>query len=581
MVNPNFKASELIATGGMASIYKGVQISLDRLIAIKRLHPHLTTNLDFVTRFEKEAKSIARLRHENIVSIIDFGKDEEGYYLVMEYVDGRNLKEIIKSEKKIPAEIGLIIAEQVTQGLRFAHSTGLVHRDIKPANIMLSKAGEVKLTDFGIAKFANDVSITATGSMVGSPAYMSPEHVRGTDLDSRSDIFSLGVVLYELLSGEKPFPGENYQEVITKILTEEPKPILQVAPELSAGLAEIIHRCLEKEKLRRYQNCEDLILDLRKQIEFYNVQPSHKLVSHYLENPSMVASRLIEERIQRHLDWGLHYFNQGDEKEPQARKEFLEVLRWNPNNQTALRYIAQLDKNEKRGTISLVSDKFRKKKVTPWIIVPLGLLAAVLLGFVLADVVERGINRDFSLTQQTSGKTSSGALYSVPQSEPSQPVASQEMSGQGRLIAEPGSKATSQLSKNPAVVGSDYVPVADQPVSHPGAIIIYNQEQEKERVRQAGTVSLRQLRAKAVFGTLKVGARPGASVEIQGKVYGDVPPTLTFKAEEGKYRVYLKQDGYKTKSKKIYVQKGKTTVIEETLKKEDSKLSKNSRPDED
>src|SRR4030066_641555 len=120
MVNPNFRISELIATGGMANIYRGVQVSLDRPIAVKRLHPHLTSNIDFVARFEKEAKSVARLRHENIVSIIDFGRDEEGYYLALEFVEGKNLKEILKSEKKVPAEIGLIIAEQAALGLRFA-----------------------------------------------------------------------------------------------------------------------------------------------------------------------------------------------------------------------------------------------------------------------------------------------------------------------------------------------------------------------------------------------------------------------------------------------------------------------------
>src|SRR4030067_959687 len=137
---------------------------------------------------------------------------------------------------------------------------------------MLSSYGGVKITDFGIAKFANDVTITATGSMIGSPAYMSPEHVRGIDLDSRSDLFSLGIVLYEILSGQKPFPGENYQEVITTILAEEPKPILQIAPELSVGPAEIIHRLLEKEKIRRHQNCEDLLMDLKRQHDFYQIQ---------------------------------------------------------------------------------------------------------------------------------------------------------------------------------------------------------------------------------------------------------------------------------------------------------------------
>ncbi len=562
MGNPNFKTSELIATGGMASIYKGVQLSLDRPVAIKRLHPHLTTNADFVTRFEKEAKSIARLRHENIVSIVDFGRDEEGYYLVMEFVDGKNLKEIIKSEKKIPAEIGLIIAEQVAQGLRFAHSSGLVHRDIKPANIMLSKNGAVKITDFGIAKFANDISLTDTGSMIGSPAYMSPEHVRGTDFDNRSDIFSLGVVLYEILSGEKPFQGENYQEVITKILTEEPRLILQIAPELSAGLAEIIHRCLQKDKLKRYQNCEDLLLDIKKQIDFYQIQLAPKLISQYLENPALVSSWLLGERIQRHLDWGLHYFNQGEEKKGDAKKEFLEVLRWDPHNQTALKCLAQIDQKQKKGNIKLVSGKLRQKRLYPWILAPIGLAAAVLLGYLSAGYMDK-----------LSGPSTLQKSKDRSQVNSNSP-------GNGLLTAPEEGLSFGQSASPPIVTSKEGSKSGSLTSSSSGAIILYNQEKEKERVRQAGKVSLGQLRAKAQFGTLKVNAEPKAIVEINGKNYGSVPPALTFKAEEGKYRVCFSRKGYRAESKKIWVEKGKTATVTESLIRDKPTSSKNPRSDE-
>jgi len=563
MVNPNFKTSELIATGGMASIYKGVQLSLDRPVAIKRLHPHLTTNVDFVTRFEKEAKSVARLRHENIVSIVDFGRDEEGYYLVMEFVDGKNLKEILKSEKKVPAEIGLIIAEQVAQGLRFAHSSGLVHRDIKPANIMLSKNGAVKITDFGIAKFANDISLTDTGSMIGSPAYMSPEHVRGTDFDNRSDIFSLGVVLYEILSGEKPFQGENYQEVITKILTEEPRQILQITPELSAGLAEIIHRCLQKDKLKRYQNCEDLLLDVKKQIDFYQIQLAPKLISQYVEKPALVSSWLLGERIQRHLDWGLHYFNQGEDKKGQAKKEFLEVLRWDPHNQTALKCLGQIDQKQKKGNIRLVSGKIVKKRLYPWILVPVGLAAAVLLGYFSGGYIDKisgpGTLQNSKDGSQVNSISPGNRLFTVPEED--------------ELPFSSNASSSIATSKEGAESGS-------LTKTGSGAIIIYNQEKEKERARQAGKASIGQLRAKAQFGTLTVNAEPKAKVEINGKVYGTVPPALTFKAEVGKYRVYFKQKGYRTESKKIWVEKNKATSIKESLIEDKPTGSKNLRSDD-
>lgn len=574
MVNPNFKVSELIATGGMASIYRGIQLSLDRPIAIKRLHPHLTNNIDFVARFEKEAKSVARLRHENIVSIIDFGRDEEGYYLALEFVEGKNLKEILKSEKKVPAEIGLIIAEQVAQGLRFAHSAGLIHRDIKPANIMLSNSGGVKITDFGIAKFTGDVTVTATGSMIGSPAYMSPEHVRGTDLDSRADLFSLGVVLYEILTGQKPFQGDNYQEVITKILTEQPKPIMQLAPELSLGWAEIIHKCLERDKFKRYQNCEDLLLDLKKQFDFYQIQLAPKLISEYLNNASLVASKLVENRIQRHLDWGLHYFNQGEGQQEPAKKEFREVLRWDPHNQTALKYVAQLEKKDKPGRIRFVKERLKGRKISPWFLVPAGFVAAVFLGYLFGDYFDRVLRRDFAPVVEVPEKLADTPSLTVQGEEES------DLSSQVPQ-ATPGSKpAITHNSPLTAKTNRSVQSVTEESKSTPSnVIVIYNQEKEKKRAGEAGLLNPEELRAGLQFGFLTVNAQPKATVEINGQVYGTVPPALTFKAEEGKYRVHLRQEGYQTQSRKIYVQKGKTMTIEEILK-EEQPSSSNSRPDE-
>ena len=558
MVNPNFRISELIATGGMANIYRGVQVSLDRPIAVKRLHPHLTSNIDFVARFEKEAKSVARLRHENIVSIIDFGKDEEGYYLAMEYVEGKNLKEILKTEKKVPAEIGIIIAEEVAQGLRYAHSAGLVHRDIKPANIMLSSYGGVKITDFGIAKFANDVTITATGSMIGSPAYMSPEHVRGIDLDSRSDLFSLGIVLYEILCGQKPFPGENYQEVITKILAEEPKSLLQIAPELSVGLVEIVHRLLAKEKIRRYQNSEDLLMDLKRQHDFYEIQLAPILISEYLAHPTVISHRLVQNRIQRHLDWGIHYFNQGPARKEEAKKEFAEVLRWDKENSIALKYLTKIEKEYMPGAFKRWWMQFWGRKAVRRTLVPAMLVLAVITGSFFGAWVEKSqapgtvvVQRPGNLAKKMEEETGSGFLPKKTETT---------VSGKPSII-QPGTKPESRGGEQRG-----------------SGLVLLNPENEKDRVRLAGKVSQKELLAGIEYGTLKVNAKPKAQVEINGRVYGSVPPALTIKAEEGKYRVNLKQKGYRTESKKIYVQKGKTLVIDESLKKEEE--SSRSRSDD-
>ena len=148
----NFELNKLIGSGGMANIYKGVQLSLDRPVAIKLMHPHLTLNEGFVVRFENEAKQAAQLAHQNIVAIIDYGHHENEYFIAMEYIDGQNLKEIMTRMKRLPLEIALLIAREVVAGLKYAHSNGLIHRDIKPANIMLSSDGRVMITDFGIAK---------------------------------------------------------------------------------------------------------------------------------------------------------------------------------------------------------------------------------------------------------------------------------------------------------------------------------------------------------------------------------------------------------------------------------------------
>src|SRR3990170_408918 len=310
--NSNFKILDLIGTVGMANIYKARQISLDRTVAIKKLHPHLTQNLNFIARFETEAKAAAYL------------------------------KDILEEHKKVPPEVALVIAREIASGLRYAHEMGLVHRDVKPANIMLAFEGSVKITDFGIVKASKDISLTTTGSTLGSPAYMSPEHLRGTDLDKRSDLFSLGIILFEMLTGQKPFYGENYQEVITRILTENPPKPSKLNPEIDSRLEFILKKALEKEKEKRFQDAEEFIEELDKQIAWYKIPNKKKIVKDYLENPSIFTQKLKEMRIKNHLDSALYYLNLGKGRITDAKKEFLEVLRWDKENEIAQKYIQKL-----------------------------------------------------------------------------------------------------------------------------------------------------------------------------------------------------------------------------------------------
>ncbi len=253
----NYRLVELRGSGGMANIFKAIQLSLERPVALKIMHPHLITNEAFVARFEKEAKRAAMLQHENIVAIIDYGCDNGEYYIAMEYIDGTNLSEMLKKQKKMPLEICLHICHQVAEGLKYAHAAGIVHRDIKPANIMLSYDGRVMLTDFGIAKADGDLSITSTGQVIGSPSYMSPEQAAGKSLDHRSDIFSLGIILYEIIAGEKPFKGETYQSLIASIMSDTPASLRENRVDVTRELDQLVLKALSKSADSRHQSADE------------------------------------------------------------------------------------------------------------------------------------------------------------------------------------------------------------------------------------------------------------------------------------------------------------------------------------
>ncbi|MFA5073946.1 MAG: serine/threonine-protein kinase [Nitrospirota bacterium] len=240
-----------IGIGGMAIVYKAVQKSLDRLVAIKELKKSYHADGQIVRRFERESKVAASLQHENIVHIYDYWK-KPTYCIVMEYVDGTDLCHIIEKTGPLPVEIGIMIALQICSALEYAHMRGLIHRDIKPGNIMIKRNGEVKLMDFGIAHTRNLESLTLPGTLIGTPAYMSPEQVLGQQLDARSDIFSLGIVLYEMFTGVKPFQDEETRAVSAKIVKDRVSPPRRINKNVPWTLQRIIKRCLKKKPNRRY-----------------------------------------------------------------------------------------------------------------------------------------------------------------------------------------------------------------------------------------------------------------------------------------------------------------------------------------
>ena len=258
----HYKVIEKLGGGGMGVVYKAEDTRLDRLVALKFLPPHLVSDPEANARFIREAKAASALDHPHICTIHDIASTDDGkLFIVMAYYQGQTLKYHIREQSK-PLEECLNIVSQIAEGLARAHEAGIVHRDIKPANVMVTDRGQVKILDFGLAKLSGAEELTKEYSTLGTAAYMSPEQAKGEDVDHRSDIWSLGVVFYELLSGERPFKGEYEQAILYAITHGEAKPVANLRPELTAELETVVNKCLQKAPADRYQQVADMAVDL-------------------------------------------------------------------------------------------------------------------------------------------------------------------------------------------------------------------------------------------------------------------------------------------------------------------------------
>tara|TARA_B100001250_G_scaffold410188_1_gene436112 strand:- start:1101 stop:2870 length:1770 start_codon:yes stop_codon:yes gene_type:complete len=286
IIKDRYEVIELLGEGGMAFVYKAKDMQLERMVAIKTLKPNYVEQATFVERFKREAQTAANLNHPNIVQIFDWGIEEEPYF-VMEYIEGNTLTSIIANKKTVSLGDVLFIGAQVANGLHAAHSQGLVHRDIKPGNIMITPGGKVKVTDFGIVSLQNEESdITKTGSILGTASYISPEQAQGKSVSVESDLYSLGTVLYELITGNPPFEAESPIATATKHLTEKPEKPSKYRKDLPKGVENAILKLLHKMPKDRYKSAEDLravLLQQRNQLEM--IQTQENLVD--LTNPNI------------------------------------------------------------------------------------------------------------------------------------------------------------------------------------------------------------------------------------------------------------------------------------------------------
>jgi serine/threonine-protein kinase len=264
LIAGRYELEELVGSGGMSDVFRARDNQLDRRVAIKILHGRYADDPEYLERFRSEARAVARLSHPNIVTVIDRGDDNGRQYIVFEHVDGENLKELVQRTGRLPVRRAVELALAVADGLAFAHQEGLVHRDVKPQNVLLSREGEVKVTDFGIARSLEvERGVTQTGTVLGTGEYLAPEQASGKPVSPATDVYALGVVLWEMLAGEVPFDGENFVAVALRHVNEPPPSLREVRTDVSPRLAAVVERALAKDPAQRFPSMAALAKELR------------------------------------------------------------------------------------------------------------------------------------------------------------------------------------------------------------------------------------------------------------------------------------------------------------------------------
>jgi eukaryotic-like serine/threonine-protein kinase len=309
LIADRYELEELVGTGGMSSVFRAHDLQLERRVAVKILHEHYAADPEYLERFRREARLVARLSHPNIVTVIDRGDDDGRQYIVFEHVDGENLKELVVRSGRLPVRQALELALAVADGLAFAHDHGLVHRDVKPQNVLLNNEGEVKVTDFGIARSLHvEHGVTQTGTVLGTGEYLAPEQASGKPVSPATDVYSLGIVLWELLAGEVPFTGDNFVAVALRHVNEPPPHLRDRRPDVSPRLDAAVDRALAKDPARRFPSMTAFAKELRAclaEAEGGGPPPVEDAALTLVTPPPRTQARTRPRRRRRPLAWVL------------------------------------------------------------------------------------------------------------------------------------------------------------------------------------------------------------------------------------------------------------------------------------
>ncbi|MBN1770276.1 MAG: serine/threonine protein kinase [Deltaproteobacteria bacterium] len=337
-----YELLESLGSGGMATVYRGRDPDLQRDVAIKMLHPHLCSREESRLRFRREARAVARLKHHAVLEVYEAGEDDGRPFIVSELVLGGSLDNWAAARRPLPTEVVAAIGLRITEGLHAAHQAGIIHRDLKPGNILMGAGGQVKVADFGIAQIVDIEHLTSTGQILGSPAFMSPEHLEGARLDARADVFSFGTLLHWLATGELPFNGPNPHAVLRRVLEAEYPDPARVRPEIGEQLADVIRTCLKRRPEDRFASMADLGSALRAVLAGCGVAPAAvgELLAAFELDPGAERPTILRRREAALLE-RCRRLSRTRGAEAEVRRLCSWILAWEPEHREALRLVEE------------------------------------------------------------------------------------------------------------------------------------------------------------------------------------------------------------------------------------------------